>query len=54
MINVKVTTSEGEMEFAVPQKKLQLVIDLLFEVAEGAQNTPFGTDIVLAKLARGG
>ena len=48
MINVKVTTPESEMEFAIPPKKLKLVIDLLFEVAEAAQNTPFRTDIVLA------
>lgn len=39
-MNVKITTSESEMEFDVPEKKLELVRALLHEVATGAQNTP--------------
>ena len=37
-MNVKITTSEYEMEFDVPEKKLELVRALLHEA--GAQNTP--------------
>lgn len=40
-MNVKITTVEGEMEFIVPEgRKLDLVRALLWEVCEGAQNTP--------------
>ena len=39
-MNVKITTSKYEMEFDVPEKKLELVRALLFEVATGAQNSP--------------
>ena len=39
-MNVKITTSTYEMEFDVPEKKLELVRALLHEVATGAQNTP--------------
>lgn len=39
-MNVKIIFSESEMEFDVPEKKLELVKALLFEVAMGAKNTP--------------
>ena len=39
-MNVKITTSEYEMEFDVPEKKLELVRMLLFQLAAGAKNTP--------------
>ncbi len=41
MMNVKVTHSEGAMEFDVPEgRKLELVMSLLHEVADAAQNIP--------------
>lgn len=44
-MNVKITTDQGEMEFDVPEgSKLDLVQALLFEVCEGAQNTPLSDD----------
>ncbi len=39
-MNVRITTSEGETEFDVPEKKLGLVRALLHELAAAAQNTP--------------
>lgn len=39
-MNVKITTYESEMEFDIPEKKLELVRALLYEVATGVQNTP--------------
>jgi hypothetical protein len=39
-MNVKITFPESEMEFDVPEKKLELVKALLFELAAGAKNTP--------------
>ncbi len=39
-MNVKITTPESEMEFDVPEKKLELIRAVLFEVATGAKNTP--------------
>ena len=39
-MNVKITTPTYETEFDVPEKKLELVKMLLFEVAAGAKNTP--------------
>jgi len=42
-MNVKITTTEGEMEFDVPERKLELVRALLMEFAVAAQNTPIPT-----------
>jgi hypothetical protein len=39
-MNIKINTSKYETEFDVPEKKLELVRALLFEVATGAKNTP--------------
>ncbi len=39
-MNVRITFPKNEMEFDVPEKKLELVKALLFEVAAGAKNTP--------------
>ncbi|KKL09069.1 hypothetical protein LCGC14_2569520, partial [marine sediment metagenome] len=38
-MNVKITTFEYETEFDVPEKKLELVRALLFEISTAAQNT---------------
>jgi len=35
-----IVTINGHMEFFVPEKKMELVKALLFEVCSGAQNTP--------------
>ena len=39
-MKVKVTTPESKMEFDVPEKKLELLRALLFEISTAAQNTP--------------